>query len=144
VKYTNGNDVVKIETKGCWNCARKHLGEAVTWFQESEMGHPEHFWAGVGALSHAEREVLPLDQEAANAIRQARHGCYGGVLPDVMLFIRLVNDKCGSVFGVGVESDCGACKAACRLSYDGSPLRSQPDYGEREVVGRRSRCALKK
>lgn len=119
-------------TRGCWDCARKHLGEAVTWFQEAELGHISHFWAGVGAMSHAERETLPLDRGAAAAIRAARHGCYKGVIPDVLTLIELLNERCGTPYGFE------GCDGGCMIA-SGSPLRSQPDYGEREIVGRRAR-----
>lgn len=138
---------MKNSTKGCWDCARKHLGEAIAWFQESQLGHPDHFWAGVGALSHAERETLPLSADAAGAIRKARHGCYSGEIPDVIRLIGIVNKACGTPYG-SASCGCMGCgigqgqgrgkenRLRRIITRRGSlsPLRNKPDYGEREEL----------
>ena len=57
----------------CLDCVRKHLGQAIIVFQESE--YPEyanHFWLGIGHLAEMESELLSSYPDFARAIRETR------------------------------------------------------------------------
>lgn len=57
---------------GCYDCVRKHLGEAAIFETEVGMGYPNFDVYVIGALSHASQEAEQLNPELAGCIRSWR------------------------------------------------------------------------
>ena len=57
---------------GCYDCARKHLGQASVLYDESILGYPEHRWLAIGHLAEAESEFLEIDPGMSAQIREHR------------------------------------------------------------------------
>jgi hypothetical protein len=56
----------------CYDCVRKHLGQALVLLCEAEKGYPSHGWLAVGHMGEAEDEALRLDKSLTEAIRSER------------------------------------------------------------------------
>ena len=57
----------------CLDCCRKHLGQAIILFQESEIPeYANHFWLGIGHLAELESEALSTYPAFAKQIRDIR------------------------------------------------------------------------
>jgi len=58
--------------KGCYDCAIKHLGQALVLITEIRKGYPQHFVYVIGHLAEAEDEYSAIDNEVAMDIREVR------------------------------------------------------------------------
>lgn len=56
----------------CYDCARKHLAQALVLMCEAEKGYPVHGWLAVGHMAEAEDEALRLGGSLSEAIRTER------------------------------------------------------------------------
>ena len=68
-------------TPACAMCCRKHLLGSSAYQQESLLGHPDHILDAIGELLLAEREIVGLSPQIANAIRIERHRIEGDSTP---------------------------------------------------------------
>jgi hypothetical protein len=57
---------------GCFDCVRKHIGQAEHCLTEAVLGYPRHFWWGIGHLAEAECESLRENRQVAREIRKVR------------------------------------------------------------------------
>lgn len=58
---------------GCYDCVRKHIGQAIVLMCEVEKGYHTHGWLAVGHLAEAEDESLRLPPGGiVDSIRQLR------------------------------------------------------------------------
>jgi hypothetical protein len=58
--------------ESCFDCVRKHLGQASVLLDEVHLGYPHHRWLCVGHLAEAESEILNVHPEFAAKIRACR------------------------------------------------------------------------
>lgn len=57
---------------GCYDCVRKHLGEAAIFETEIGLGYPNFDIYVIGCLSHASQEAQAINPELAACIREYR------------------------------------------------------------------------
>lgn len=56
----------------CLDCVRKHIGQAIVLFLESDQTYPAHFWLGIGHLAEASDEALASYPALAQTLREYR------------------------------------------------------------------------
>ena len=61
-----------MSRESCFDCVRKHIGQAHALLDETVQGYPRHFWWAVGHLSEAESESIRENRAVAREIRRAR------------------------------------------------------------------------
>ena len=59
--------------ESCFDCARKHIGQALVLLIEAKLGYPEYKWLAIGHLAEAEAETVKDFFEVAVKIRGLRH-----------------------------------------------------------------------
>jgi hypothetical protein len=58
--------------ESCFDCARKHLAQALVLANEAMMGYPVHRWLAIGHLAEASDELIKLHPQLAHMIRTER------------------------------------------------------------------------
>ena len=76
----------------CFECAKKHLGQASALIIEAELGYPLHKWLAVGHLAEAEAELIKDHKDLAIIIRDARLKYIKGEQIDILDLLGALDD----------------------------------------------------
>ena len=56
----------------CFDCARKHLAQAIVLETEMRTGYPDFKWLVIAHIAEAEAELVAASAELANELREIR------------------------------------------------------------------------